>query len=93
MTSALLVRTANDRINVMACGLFRSVRAAAVLTSSQVKCIPVPPVVLRVRSLIVAVVLLGLVQEFGYACHLHRRALCRFHSRPESRVLISYLNH
>src|SRR4029450_8130645 len=49
-------------------GLFRT---AAVLTRVQVRRIPVPPVMLRVRLLEAVVVLSCLVEELGEGCHVH----------------------
>src|SRR5262245_47097467 len=46
-------------------------RTAAVLTRAQVWRVPVPPVVLAVRLLVVVVVLRRLVEELGKGCDVH----------------------
>src|ERR1044071_1009320 len=46
-------------------------RTAAVLTRAHVGRVPVPPVVLCVRLLVVAVVLFRLVEEFCKGCDIH----------------------
>ena len=40
-------------------------RTASVLTHAHVSCIPVPPVVFGMRLLVFAMVLFGLMQQFG----------------------------
>ena len=61
-------------------------RATAVLTRAQVGRVPVPPVVLGVRLLEVAVVLFRLVEELCKGCNV--RGSCSF-QRPGRRSLIS----
>ncbi len=46
-------------------------RTASLLTRAQVGRVPVPPVVLSVRTLVVAVVLLRLVEELCKGCDVH----------------------
>ena len=46
-------------------------RAATVLARAQVRRIPVPPVVLRMGLLVVAVPLFCLAEEFGKRCNIH----------------------
>src|ERR1700674_3224634 len=47
--------------------------SAAALTRAQVDRIPVPPMMCGVRLLVVSVVLLRLVEEFGKGCDVHGR--------------------
>ena len=44
---------------------------AAVLTRAQIGRVPIPPVMLGVRLLVVSVVLLRLVEELGKGCDVH----------------------
>jgi hypothetical protein len=44
---------------------------ATVLTRAQVRRVPVPPVMLSVRLLVLSVVLLRLVEELGKGCYVH----------------------
>ena len=49
-----------------------------VLTRAQVRRVPVPPVMLGVRLLILSVVLLRLVEELGKSCNVWRWCLRQF---------------
>ena len=69
------------------------VRRAAVLTRVQVRSVPVLPVVLRMRLLVVAVVLRSFVEELGKGRDVHGSCSLYFHSRPGSRVVISWSSH
>ena len=68
-------------------GLFRS---AAVLTSIEIGRVPVPPVVLAVRPLVSAVMLFGLVEEFGKRPDVRGSCLRQLPFAPGSRVWISW---
>src|SRR5580700_6490194 len=57
-------------------------RAAAVLTRAQVGCVPVPPVVLGVRLLVVVVVLRRLAEKLGQGCDVHGWSARRFPFAP-----------
>ena len=46
-------------------------RTATILTRAQVGRIPVPPMVLNVHLLVIAMVLLRLVEELGKGCDVH----------------------
>ena len=56
-------------------GDYRFLRTAAVLTRAQVGRIPVPPMMLGVRLLVLAVVLLRLVEEFCKSGNVRGRCL------------------
>jgi len=60
----------------------------AVLTGAQIGRVPVIPVMLGVRRLVVVVVLSRLAEEICKGCDIHGYA--RSHSRPGSRSLISW---
>src|SRR6516225_5029982 len=71
---SLTARTASSRkdlLHVAVGGRGRRLRTAAVLTCTQVRRIPVPPVVLGMRLLVVAVVLCRLTEELCKGCDVH----------------------
>src|SRR5262249_40590864 len=71
LETASSARNMKDLIHV-AVGCCRGLlRTAAVLTRAQVGCVPVPPVVLGMRALVVAVVLFRLVEGFCKGCDVH----------------------
>ena len=67
-----------DLLHVAVGGGGGLLRTAAVLTRAQVGRVPVPPVMLGVRLLVVAVVLLRLVEELGKGCHVRGSCSRRF---------------
>src|SRR5215207_698125 len=64
-------RNLKDLLHVAVGGGGGLLRTAAVLTRAQVGRVPVPPVVLGVRPLVVAVVLFRLVEELCKGCDVH----------------------
>lgn len=59
-----------DLLHVAVGGSCGFLRTAAVLTRTQIGCIPVPPMVLSVRLLVRAVMLRRLVEQFSKRCNL-----------------------
>src|SRR5687767_12930952 len=60
-----------DSFHIAICGGCCFLRTASVLTCAQIRRVPVPPVMLCVRRLIVMVVQSRLMEEFRNGCNVH----------------------